>query len=148
MKNKTTLWKNYLSIAYVFGGFILIIVAMNGYFLDTNNFPIPTWVILATMGHLLFFTRHEVYLDHQNNQLVRRLRCVFLIKELKIPLSAIQYIEQAPCKFNSRKKGKVNLVFLDGTRFPLLGSRSLYKAEKIIKKLAKAADKPIKTLQV
>jgi hypothetical protein len=145
MEKKTTLWRNNRFISWFFGGFILIVVAMNGYFLDTNDFPIPAWVALGTLGYLLFFARHEIYLDHEKNELVRRLRCFYLIKEQRIPVEAIEYIELSQDKLQPRKKGAVNLIFANGKQFNLSGTSPLYKASKIARQLGELTGKPVKS---
>lgn len=147
MTNKTVLFKNNLIISYVIGGFVLTIVGLNGYFLQRNDFPIFAWVLLATLGYLLLFIRHEIYLDHANNQLVRRLKCIFLIKEVVIPLDAVERIELAQDKLQPRKKGKVNLVFSGGDEFNLSGTQPLYKVGRMIEQLGELTGKPTKMLR-
>lgn len=147
MNQKTILFKNNLIISYIVGGFVLAIVGLNGYFLHRNDFPILAWVLLATLGYLLFFIRHEVYLDHANNQLVRRLKCIFLIREMIIPLDAVERIELAQDKLQLRKKGKVNLVFSGGEEFNLSGTQPLYKVGRAVEQLGKLTGKPTKILR-
>ncbi len=147
MTNKTVLFKNNLIISYLIGGFVLTIVGLNGYFLHRNDFPIFAWVLLATLGYLLLFIRHEIYLDHVNNQLVRRLKCIFLIKEVVIPLDAVERIELAQDKLQPRKKGKVNLVFSGGDEFNLSGTQPLYKVGRMVEQLGELTGKPTKMLR-
>lgn len=146
MDQKTTLWRNSRLISWFCGSFILIVVAMNSYFLDTNDFPIPAWVALGTLGYLLLFTRHEIYLDHEKNELVRQLKCIYLIKEQRIPVEAIQSIKLSQDKLQPRKKGAVDLIFANEKQFNLSGTCPLYKASRIAEQLGELTGKPVKSL--